>query len=367
MDAGDRLQTDQAAPESLTNKRHSRKNKHSFKEDVSDTYDRFGRLVSKGTPIGVGDTSWVRNYGFGSGPKAPLLGIGISRDSFLSSECKRNEKLAGSNDERDNKLPLEIINWCKDHDLDIKRGSMFREKLLPVAKRTKSLETLNLHPDLLDELRPLIYKRAAFTLQDKRQPNAHFGTSTREQAQKSQMWRGVVSKSEVEVTYNPSFKTQDARSPAHSFGTGLREGRGSIRARKISFFESNSSQTSENAGKETLSSAMNQTELKEDGSTMGKANYLSSIPTQPKFSFGTSKRPPINGITKESPPIYNVIMKSKGVPTTSFGPRERTKSRVPKSSEWGAPLQPRGPKKFVPTRFGLVLAKVPYSSYKLYG
>ena len=58
--------------------------------------DRYGRPVVDGSPIGNGDSNWRLHYGVGgySGVHTPMLGIGISRDSFLPTECRENEKNA---------------------------------------------------------------------------------------------------------------------------------------------------------------------------------------------------------------------------------------------------------------------------------
>jgi hypothetical protein len=52
-----------------------------------------------------------------------------------------------------------------------------------------------------------------------------------------------------------------------------------------------------------------------------------------------------------------------------YGERDRTKTRRPKSLEWGQPMPERDHKIVKnPSRFGLIITpKVSYSQYKLYG
>ena len=119
--------------------------------------------------------------------------------------------------------------------------------------------------------------------------------------------------------------------------------------------------------------------------TMGTPNVEAGIPTAPAFSFGTSKRPPINGAQGKgvNPPIYNVLIhndpqflpryKTFGSKYRSMGYGERERratSRVPKSTEWGPEYQPKTGKVKNPARFGKLLApknSLPYSKYKLFG
>ena len=74
--------------------------------------DRYGRPVVDGSPIGNGDANWRLHYGVGgySGVHTPMLGIGISRDSFLPAECRINEKNA------------EIVRLlCYHEDIDVNK------------------------------------------------------------------------------------------------------------------------------------------------------------------------------------------------------------------------------------------------------
>ena len=155
--------------------------------------DKYGRPIPDGSPIGMGDKNWIKNYGIGgySSVKTPILGVGIPRDSYLPRECRENEKNAlrvlRSADEhtpRSTKLTKEIKKWAKKNYLH--ENNAFMAQLIQVSKRVKPISSLqrppyNISLENLSELHPLIYKFANYSLQDKRQINAHFGGSTREQ------------------------------------------------------------------------------------------------------------------------------------------------------------------------------------------
>ena len=116
--------------------------------------------------------------------------------------------------------------------------------------------------------------------------------------------------------------------------------------------------------------------------TMGTPNI--EVPTAPAFTFGTSERPPINGAQGKgvNPPIYNVLFHNdpRYLPryttfgakyrSMGYGEKDRQKSRVPKSKEWGPIYEPKTEKVLNPARFGKLLApknSLPYSKYKLFG
>ena len=58
------------------------------------------------------------------------------------------------------------------------------KKLRIVRKRVQNITTLNLPKQLEAELKPLIFKFSSYALLDKRNPNAHFGSSTRVQVRR---------------------------------------------------------------------------------------------------------------------------------------------------------------------------------------
>ena len=190
--------------------------------------DKYGRPIPDGSPIGMGDKNWIKNYGIGgySSVKTPILGVGIPRDSYLPRECRENEKNAlrvlRSADEhtpRSTKLTKEIKKWAKKNYLH--ENNAFMAQLIQVSKRVKPISSLqrppyNISLENLSELHPLIYKFANYSLQDKRQINAHFGGSTREQMAKAQLFKsmgdppGMVA---CEVTYEPKYKAFDKLEP----------------------------------------------------------------------------------------------------------------------------------------------------------
>ena len=340
--------------------------------------DRFGRAHSAGTPLGIGDKQWRRQHGIGAkySPKPPFLGIGISRDSFLPSECKLNEKRAMRTTPRSSKLPQEVRRWAtrakgsgwQQHD------KAFDSALRLVAKRVAGIDSLfefGITPEQAQELRPLIYKFASYSLLDRRPPNAHFGHATREQMLKSQLWQGDITTSASDVFYFPSYKLVDPTPISPMLGGGPDPGE--WRRKRAA-----------EAAREAEAAAPREahwSEHTEMPRTFGVANFDARVRTAPKFSFGTSQRPPINGAQSTvNPPIGNVPFtgdprflpryKTFGAKYQSFGPKEPTKSLRPKTDEWGAPLKPRPAKMKNPARFGVILApknSCPYSVYKMYG
>ena len=334
-------------------------------------YDRFGREYKDGTPLGSGDKQWRMQYGIGAkySPKTPLLGIGIARDSFLPSECRVNEKAAMRNTPRSTKLTKEQKEFAKENGYDSNEEFMTQFRL--VCKRVAPIETLGMTKELNLQLRPLIYKRAGYALQDKRASNAHFGYSTREQMLKSQLWQGDIQASASDVFYFPSYKLLDKRQPSFLYGTkGPDYWKAKHEAEEQKWHE-------DGAPREPHWS-----EHTEMPKTIGTVNFDARVPTAPSFSFGASKRPLIGGGGSMNPPIYNVHIENdpnflpryktfgERYRSMGYGEKERTKSRVPKSTEWGPVYVPKTGKTLNPARFGKLLApknSLPYSHYKLYG
>jgi len=337
--------------------------------------DRYGRAHYNGTPIGSGDKAWRLQHGIGAkySRQCSMLGIGISRDSFLPSECKVNDKSAMRDTPRSTKLSNETYKWARKYGFD--KNEQFMKQLRFVQKRVVSVDNLPVELTELQkqELFQCVYKIANYSLQDKRQPAPPMGTATREQMLKAQLWLGDISASSSDVFYFPSYKATDKRLPRTVFGPPNQQDW--IMKRK-----KEEARSKEEASARTPHWSEN-TEMPQ---TMGTPNVDARIPTAPAFTFGTSERPPINGAQAlVSPPIYNVPFendprflpryKTFGANYRSMGygeqSKNRTKSRRPKSTEWGAPMpEPHVGKVKSPTRFGLILTpKVSYAKYKLFG
>ena len=328
--------------------------------------DRYGRPVPDGTPLGSGDAAWRRQHGVGAkySPMTPMLGIGIPRDSFLPESCRTNEKMALRDTPRSSKLTKEVMNWARRHGFD--QDPFFMKKLRQVRKRVKGLPVLKLSPELEAELAPMIYKFASYVSQDARNPNAHFGYSTREGMTKAQMWASVSVAggmgASTDATYDPNYTFMDKRPPRPAPLTATREQDTRARLWKGGTGESAT-----------------------DAFYMPDRSIL--YPREPAFTFGTSQRPgpalsdtdaPIYMVTTPGPPSrpdlpryrdFGAKYRSMGV-----GPRDGTKSRRPKSTAWGAPLKPRVHRKS-PTRFGMIIPPLEkgqmrrprYQDYKLFG
>lgn len=334
-------------------------------------YDRYGRPHFEGTPIGSGDRSWRRQHGIGAkySRQCSLQGIGITRDSFLPSECRINEQMAMRDTPRSTKLSNETKAWAKKHNFF--KNEHFMKKLRFVQKRVKSVDTLpNLTKEQKEELFDCIYKVANYSLLDKRQKKPPIGTSTREKMAKAQNWQGDTSGSSTDVFYYPTFKLTDKQEPRTVFGPSNQE-----EWKRKRYEEDRLSKEKAAPRKPHWS------ENVEMPQTMGTPNFDARIPTAPAFTFGTSERPPISNKDKTlNPPIYNVHIendplflpryKTFGSKYRSMGyaQRDGTKTRRPKSLEWGAPMPITGETPKNPTRYGLILTpKVSYSQYKLYG
>ena len=154
-------------------------------------YDRYGRAHFEGTPIGSGDKAWRLQHGSGAkySRQCSLQGVGISRDSFLPSECKVNERTAMSTTPRSNKLSKEVKDWAKKYKYT--NDAAFMKKLRLVQKRVVSCDVLpNITDEQKQELFDCIYKIANYALLDKRQAAPPMGTSTREQMAAAQNWQG---------------------------------------------------------------------------------------------------------------------------------------------------------------------------------
>ena len=333
--------------------------------------DRYGRPVPDGTPLGSGDASWRRQYGVGAlySPMTPMLGIGISRDSFLPDSVRFNNKMAMRDTPRSSKLTKEVKAWAIKHavnkDPDIMKSlRMVRKKVMPINK----LISMGISKEAVDELHPMIFKFSNYALLDKRNANAHFGYSTREQMTKSQMWSsmsGTGCGNSTEATYYPNYDFMDKRLPRPASLTATREQDTRSRLWK---------------GGTGISET--------DAFYMPDRSIL--YPREPAFSFGASDRPSVQHVTgAQDAPIYMVTTpgppnrpdlpqyRTFGIKYKSMGlgERDRTKSRRPKPTEWGAPLQPKSFKKN-PVRFGLhipprqsngKLLKPRYQDYKLFG
>ena len=92
--------------------------------------DRYGRPVPDGTPLGSGDASWRRQHGVGAkySPMTPMLGIGISRDSFLPDSVRFNDKMALRVTPRSSKLTKEVKAWAVKYGVD--KDPQFMKKLI---------------------------------------------------------------------------------------------------------------------------------------------------------------------------------------------------------------------------------------------
>jgi hypothetical protein len=332
--------------------------------------DRYGRPVVDGSPIGNGDANWRLHYGVGgySGVHTPMLGIGISRDSFLPAECRINEKNAErilkpeKHTPRSTRLTKEVKDWVKKYGLG--KDKMFMTKLIMVTNRVKSIETLKLPEDVAKELRPLIFKFAGYEILDKRHPNAHFGYSTREQMTNAQLWScmGDPGGNKSSASYIPNYTLTDKRQPRPPILTATREQ--DLKAR--------------------LWGDMGTGEAATEATYFPNYKVIDKRVASPHF--GTSLRPPVQIVTgAQDAPIYMVNI--PGPPSQpdlpryrtfgakyrsmGYGEKDTTKSRVPKSKEWGAPIPKRVGKKLNPARFGLHLAPktspLLYQQYKLYG
>jgi hypothetical protein len=332
----------------------------------------YGRPVVDGSPIGNGDSNWRAIYGVGghSGVHTPMLGIGISRDSFLPMECRENEKNAQRvlqpelHTPRTTKLSKEVKRWLKKYGLD--NDALFRSKLIMVCKKVKNIESLKLPDDIAAELKPLIFKFADYSLLDKRHANAHFGVSTREQMTNAQLWScmGDPGGNKSDASYHVKYTATDKRHPCPPMLMASREQ--DLKARLWGNMG-----TGEAATEATYN-----------------PNYAAVEGRVPSSHFGNSLRPPVQNVTgAQDAPIYMINIpgppsqpdlpryKTFGVKYQSMGKgeRDRQKSRCPKSTEWGAPLGPKKKKERNPLRFGqnLDLGKntraKKYSSYKLYG
>lgn len=333
--------------------------------------DPYGRPVPDGTPLGSGDASWRRQHGVGAkySPMTPMLGIGISRDSFLPDSVRFNNKMAMRVTPRSSKLTKEVKAWARKHgvheDIEfMKNLILVRKKVMPIRK----LLALGVSEEAVDELHPMIFKFANYALLDKRHANAHFGYSTREQMTRSQMWSsmsGTGCGDSTEATYNPNYAFMDKRLPRPARLTATREQDTRSRLWK---------------GGTGISET--------DAFYMPDRSIL--YPREPAFSFGASNRPPVQNVTgAQDAPIYMVT--TPGPPSRpdlpqyrtfgakyqsmGVGERDRQKSRRPRPTEWGAPLQAKTTTKS-PVRFGLhipprqkngKLLKPRYQDYKLFG
>ena len=330
--------------------------------------DRYGRPVPDGTPLGSGDASWRRQHGVGAkySPMTPMLGIGISRDSFLPDSVRFNDKMAMRDTPRSSKLTKEILAWARRHGVDkdpvfMKKLRLVRKKVVPISKVVEVSE------EAIKELHPLVFKFANYSLLDKRHANAHFGYSTREQMTSAQMWSSISGSgcgNSTEATYNPNYKFMDKRLPRPAQLTATREQDTAARLWK---------------GGTGISET--------DAFYMPDRSML--YPREPAFSFGVSDRPPVRNVTgAQDAPIYMVT--TPGPPSKpdlpqyrtfgakyrsmGWGKKDCTKSRRPKSEAWGAPLRPKELRKS-PVRFGLYIPpktngktlKPRYQDYKLFG
>ena len=272
-----------------------------------------------------------------------MLGIGISRDSFLPNECKENEKIAQrvldieKHTPRSSKLSKEVLKWLKKYGLDNDR--LFRGKLIQVCKKVKAIETLKLPPDQAAELKPMIFKFSNYSLLDKRHANAHFGVATREEMTHAQLWScmGDPGGNKSSASYVLNYKWTDKRQSRPPMLMATREQ--DLKARLWGNMG-----TGESATEATYN-----------------PDYSKIEPRTCSPHFGTSLRPPVQNVTgAQDAPIYMVNI--PGPPSQPDLPRYRTfgasyqsmgkgekdrmKSRVPKSKEWGPPL----PKKTGPVR-----------------
>lgn len=325
--------------------------------------DKYGRPLVDGTPLGSGDKSWRLQYGFAGACSAhtPMLGIGISRDSFLPNECKNNEKNAFRDTPRSSKLSKEILKWVSKYELA--NDPLFMKNLRMVNKRVQSFDTLRLTPRKGAELKPMIYRSAKYTLLDKRNANAHFGHSTREQMTKATLWNSMGAPggpSACNVTYVPKYKYIDRQQPRTHMGTATRE----------------------QVVKSQLWGGMATGESSTEATYA--PNFVAVDRKQPAFTWGKSQRPsplvktgghdaPIYMVHFENMPQHLPRYKTFGAKYQSFGPKELTKSRCPKSKEWGPPPPDKNaPKKLNPTRYGYYLQMknqptMKYSAYKFWG
>lgn len=342
--------------------------------------DRYGRPVVDGSPIGNGDANWRIHYGVGgySGVHTPMLGIGISRDSFLPMECRENEKNAQrilqveKHTPRSTKLTKEVQQWMQKYGLE--RDKLFRSKLIMVTNKVKGIETLKLPTDMMNELKPLIFKFADYGLLDKRHPNAHFSSSSREQMTNAQLWScmGDPGGNKSSASYVPKYTLTDKRHPRPPILTATREQ--DLRARLWGNMS-----TGEAATEATYN-----------------PNYKFTEATIPSSHFGTSLRPPVQNVTgAQDAPIYMINI--PGPPSQpdlpryrtfggkyrsmGYGEKERMKSRIQRETEWGQVAKPGCPwgvpipkehgNRQNPARFGLHLAPknrpIGYHQYKLYG
>ena len=324
--------------------------------------DRYGRPVVDGTPLGSGDKSWRLHYGFAGyeSAKTPILGIGIPRDSFLPQECRDNEKNAFRDTPRSSKLTKEIKKWAKKYKFD--KDPDFMKNLRMVRKRVQNIKTLKLSKQLESELKPMIFKFASYKLLDKRNPNAHFGSSTRVQMTNATLWNSMGDpggESACNTTYRPNYTFMDEQRPRTPFGTASRE----------------------QMTKAQLWAAMGLTGEASTEATYDK-NYSLTDERQPAFSFGVSARPsPVLKTGAHEAPIYMVPIEKTpkfckyfehGPKFQSFGPKKRTKPRIKKPTEWGPPPPKKGEVlKLNPTRYGKYLAtkKQPlqYRHYRYWG
>lgn len=113
----------------------------------------FSKLHTEPSCIGSGDRSWRRQHGIGAkySRQCSLQGVGITRDSFLPSECRINEQMAMRDTPRSTKLSNETKAWAKKHNFF--KNEHFMEKLRFVQKRVKSVDTLpNLTKEQKEEL-----------------------------------------------------------------------------------------------------------------------------------------------------------------------------------------------------------------------
>ena len=325
--------------------------------------DKYGRVIALGTPLGCADKAWRSHYGIGGkdSKKTSLLGENMGRDSFLPLECKLNEKRAVRDTPRSSKLTKEILKWAERRGYT--SNDAFMQKLRRCAKRVQPLETLGISQREVNELRPLIYKRASYSLLDKTSPAPHFTTSTREQMTKATLWSGDSGTPATDAFYFPDYSPVDPRVKVPPMSVTTRE-------------QMQASQMWRGVG-------------------ATKPNPIAYNPSfklldarQPAFSFGTSERPEI--FQKNTDVLYNVPIendprflkryKTFGAKYQSFGPRRPTKSRMHKkecadaanSSCSPSPSTEGGEghtqKRQQPTRFGLVLSpSLKYHQYKLYG
>ena len=182
-------------------------------------------------------------------------------------------------------LTKEIKKWAKKYKFD--KDPDFMKNLRMVRKRVQNIKTLKLPKQLESELKPMIFKFASYKLLDKRNPNAHFGSSTRVQMTNATLWNSMGDpggESACNTTYRPNYTFMDEQRPRTPFGTASRE----------------------QMTKAQLWAAMGLTGEASTEATYDK-NYSLTDERQPAFSFGVSARPsPVLKTGAHEAPIYMV-------------------------------------------------------------